>query len=94
MMALDVTTQHAFSVGKPSLLFEGQCLSVQVGLTNTAYEVSPGGQRFWMVKETSERFPTRSKTCAIAIFAGSRCRGKCGSYVLAAEKRKEMEDNV
>jgi serine/threonine-protein kinase len=52
MMAVDVTTQPTFSAGKPKMLFEGQYVAVQPGLTGTAYDVSPDGQRFLMVKET------------------------------------------
>jgi serine/threonine-protein kinase len=52
MMAVEVTTQPTFSAGKPKVLFEGQYLAVQAGLTGTAYDVSPDGQRFLMVKET------------------------------------------
>jgi serine/threonine-protein kinase len=52
MMAVEVTTQPTFSAGKPKVLFVGQYLAVQAGLTGTAYDVSPDGQRFLMVKET------------------------------------------
>jgi serine/threonine-protein kinase len=52
MMAVDVTTQPTFSPGKPKVLFEGQYVAVQPGLTGTAYDVSPDGQRFLMVKES------------------------------------------
>ena len=52
MMAVEVTSQATFSAGKPKMLFEGQYLAVQRGLTGTAYDVSPDGQRFLMVKET------------------------------------------
>ena len=58
MMAVEVTTQPTFSAGKPRLLFEGQYLSVQTGLTNTAYDVSPDGQRFLMVKEIGRTVST------------------------------------
>ena len=58
MMAVEVTTQPTFSAGKPKLLFEGQYLSVQTGLTNTAYDVSPDGQRFLMVKEIGRTVST------------------------------------
>jgi hypothetical protein len=33
------------------MLFQGDYLSVAPGLPNTAYDVSPDGQRFLMVKE-------------------------------------------
>jgi serine/threonine-protein kinase len=52
MMVVDVTTQPTFSPGKPKVLFEGQFVAVSPGLTGTAYDVSPDGQRFLMVKET------------------------------------------
>jgi eukaryotic-like serine/threonine-protein kinase len=52
MMAVEVTTQPTFSAGKPNALFEGQYLAVERGLTGTAYDVSPDGQRFLMVKQT------------------------------------------
>jgi eukaryotic-like serine/threonine-protein kinase len=58
MMAVEVTTQPTFSAGKPKLLFEGQYLSVQVGLTNTDYDISPDGQRFLMVKEIGRSVST------------------------------------
>ena len=52
MMAVEVTSQPSFAVGKPKMLFQGEYLSVAPGQTNTAYDVSPDGQRFLMVKET------------------------------------------
>jgi len=58
MMAVEVTTQPTFSAAKPRLLFEGQYLSVQAGLTNTSYDVSPDGQRFLMVKEVGRTVST------------------------------------
>jgi eukaryotic-like serine/threonine-protein kinase len=54
MMAVDVTTQPTFSAGKPKVLFEGDYLSVAIGLTNTAYDVSSDGQRFLMVKQVGQ----------------------------------------
>jgi serine/threonine-protein kinase len=54
MMAVDVTTQPTFSAGKPKMLFEGQYFAVTPGLTGTAFDVSPDGQRFLMVKETEK----------------------------------------
>jgi dipeptidyl aminopeptidase/acylaminoacyl peptidase len=50
MMAVEVTTLPTFSAGKPKLLFEGQYVPVQAGLMSTAYDVSPDGQRFLMIK--------------------------------------------
>jgi serine/threonine-protein kinase len=60
MMAVEVTTQPTFSAGKPKVLFEGQYLAVTPGLTGTAFDVSPDGQRFLMVKET-ERATTNAQ---------------------------------
>ncbi len=51
MMAVEITVQPGFSAGKPRLLFEGQYLSSQFPLTGVAYDVSPDGQRFLMVKQ-------------------------------------------
>jgi hypothetical protein len=51
MMAVEVTAHPSFAAGKPKMLFEGAYLSVAPGQTNTAYDVSPDGQRFLMVKE-------------------------------------------
>jgi len=50
MMALDVTTQPGFSPGKPHMLFEGQYSASEWPLIDTAYDVSPDGQRFLMTK--------------------------------------------
>jgi Tol biopolymer transport system component len=52
MMSVDITTQPNFSAGKPKVLFEGRYFAVQPPLTGTAYDVSPDGARFLMVKET------------------------------------------
>jgi Tol biopolymer transport system component len=54
MMAVEVTTQPTFSAGKPKLLFEGQYVPVQAGLMSTAYDVSPDGQRFLMIKANEQ----------------------------------------
>ena len=51
MMAVEVTAHPSFAAGKPKMLFQGAYLSVAPGQTNTAYDVSPDGQRFLMVKE-------------------------------------------
>jgi len=48
MMAVDVTTQGAFSAGKPRVLFEGAYVGTPRSLPN--YDVSPDGQRFLMLK--------------------------------------------
>lgn len=52
MMAADVMTQPAFSVGKPRVLFEGRYLLG--GGSPAGYDVSPDGQRFLMVKGGDE----------------------------------------
>jgi serine/threonine-protein kinase len=48
MMAVDVTTQPAFSAGKPKMLFEGPYVPQPRTFPN--YDVSPDGQRFLMLK--------------------------------------------
>ena len=48
MMAVEVTTQPAFSAGRPRLLFEGAY--VPTPLTLPDYDVSPDGQRFLILK--------------------------------------------
>jgi Tol biopolymer transport system component/predicted Ser/Thr protein kinase len=50
MMALDVTIEPNFSVGKPHLLFERHYFTSDFPLVGTAYDISPDGQRFLMVK--------------------------------------------
>jgi serine/threonine-protein kinase len=52
MMAVETTTQSGFSAGKPRMLFEGQYLTSVFPQPGVAYDVSPDGQRFLMVKET------------------------------------------
>jgi Tol biopolymer transport system component len=54
MMALDVTTQPGFSPGKPHMLFEGQYSASEWPLIDTAYDVSPDGQRFLMTKAAEQ----------------------------------------
>ena len=54
MMAVQVMTQPGFSPGKPTVLFEGEYLTSQFPLTGVAYDVSPDGQRFLMVKEVEQ----------------------------------------
>ncbi|MGD0957224.1 MAG: protein kinase [Candidatus Acidiferrales bacterium] len=48
MMAVDITTQPSFSVGKPKMLFQGSYLPT--AFTVPYYDVSPDGQRFLMIK--------------------------------------------
>jgi eukaryotic-like serine/threonine-protein kinase len=57
MMAVDVTTQPAFSAGKPSVLFEDHYV---LGASSPAnYDVSADGQRFLMIKAKEEATPTQ-----------------------------------
>ena len=55
MMVVDVTTQPTFSVGKPRMLFEGQYLAASFPQTGPAYDVSPDGQQFLMVKQLEQQ---------------------------------------
>ncbi len=48
MMTVDVTTESAFSVGKPRMLFETEYVPSPASLPN--YDVSSDGQRFLMLK--------------------------------------------
>jgi WD40 repeat protein len=59
MMAVEITTQPGFSVGKPKLLFEGQYEPTV--FTNPNYDVSPDGQHFLMLKrsESAGTAPTQ-----------------------------------
>jgi serine/threonine-protein kinase len=52
MMAVDVTTQPTFSVGKPKMLFEGPYVPTPRSFPN--YDVSPDGQRFLMLKAADQ----------------------------------------
>jgi eukaryotic-like serine/threonine-protein kinase len=54
MMALDIATQPSFSPGKPRMLFEGEYFTSDWPLIGAAYDVSPDGQRFLMVKSTEQ----------------------------------------
>jgi hypothetical protein len=51
MMAVDITTEPAFSAGMAKMLFQGQYQPNPV--MNANYDVSADGQRFLMVKPTS-----------------------------------------
>jgi serine/threonine-protein kinase len=52
MMAVDITSQPAFSAGKPRMLFEGAfALSPR---SSANYDVSPDGQRFLMVEASKQ----------------------------------------
>jgi serine/threonine protein kinase len=52
MMAVDVTTQPSFSVGKPRMLFEGPYVPTPRSFPD--YDVSPDGQRFLMLKPNEQ----------------------------------------
>ena len=58
MMAVETTMQPIFSAGTPRVLFEGQYLTSVFPIPGTAYDVSPDGQRFLMVKQ-GEQVPTQ-----------------------------------
>jgi eukaryotic-like serine/threonine-protein kinase len=59
MMAVDMTTQPSFSVGRPRMLFEGRYAQPPFPATN--YDVSADGQRFLMLKpvEQAQAAPTQ-----------------------------------
>lgn len=50
MMAVAITTKPNFAAGQPRMLFERQYGLTQLPATNQAYDVSPDGQRFLMIK--------------------------------------------
>ena len=50
LMSVPVTTDSTFAAGKPSKLFEGPYF---FGPTGRTYDVSPDGQRFLMLKQSS-----------------------------------------
>jgi serine/threonine-protein kinase len=52
MMAVQVTTKDGLSANKPTMLFEKEYAASQFPATGIAYDVSPDGDRFLMVKET------------------------------------------
>jgi len=52
MMAVDVSSQPNFSVGKAKILFRGTYL--RTPFTYPQYDVSPDGQRFLMIKPTEQ----------------------------------------
>jgi serine/threonine protein kinase len=61
VVAVDVSTQPGFSVGRPPTLFEGDYMRSEFPLTGFAYDVSPDGQRFLMVEEWRVR-PRRRRS--------------------------------
>jgi Tol biopolymer transport system component len=58
MMAVEVTSQPAFTASKPKLIFEtvGNYIDISAGAD---YDVSADGQRFVMVKEDEQAAPTQ-----------------------------------
>ena len=48
MIAVDITTEPTFSVGTPSILFEG--FFQMANLSRANYDVTPDGQRFVMIQ--------------------------------------------
>jgi Tol biopolymer transport system component len=62
MMAVDISTQSSFSVGKPQMLFEGQYEPTPATVPN--YDVSPDGQRFLMIKSSEQ---TASSTQIVVV---------------------------
>lgn len=54
MIAVPIVTADGFSAGKPVVLFEGEYAVSQFPATGVAYDVSPDGQRFLMVKEVNQ----------------------------------------
>jgi Tol biopolymer transport system component len=52
MMAVDISTQPSFTVGRPRMLFAGQYQPTPVTLPN--YDVSTDGQRFLMLKPSEQ----------------------------------------
>ena len=63
-MAVPVTTQPAFSAGRPSMLFEGDYLASTFPATGVTYDVTRDGQRFLMVKETPQASDMRINVVA------------------------------
>ncbi len=66
MMAVDIQTQPTFSAGKPRLLFE----TSPSLLTHTlgAFDVTPDGQRFLMVKLSEQELPATQLTVVLNWF--------------------------
>ena len=54
MMAVPVTMQPTFSVGKPMMLFKGDYLASPFPATGVTYDVTGDGQRFLMVKDAPQ----------------------------------------
>ena len=52
MMAVDITTEPAFTSGTPKLLFEGEYTAFG---PRAEYDVTPDGERFLMIKESEKQ---------------------------------------
>jgi hypothetical protein len=57
MMAVDISTQPGFPGGSPRTLFEGPYTLSRSPIA--AYDVSPDGQRFLMLKPFEQAAPTQ-----------------------------------
>jgi hypothetical protein len=53
-MAVPVETAGTFSAGRPHMLFEGHYGARVFPQVGSAYDVSPDGQRFLMVKDVQQ----------------------------------------
>jgi serine/threonine-protein kinase len=53
LMAVQITTSGAFSVGQPRIVVDRQYWASPVGLTNAGYDIAPDGQRFLMIKDAA-----------------------------------------
>ena len=54
----------AFSAGRPRVCFEGRHLASVFPLIGVAYDVSPDGQRFLMIKE-AEQSPSATQVVVV-----------------------------
>jgi serine/threonine-protein kinase len=59
MIAVQVTTQPTFTVGRPTMLFAGDYLASPFPATGVTYDVTPDGRRFLMVKDAPKAEPTQ-----------------------------------
>jgi hypothetical protein len=53
MMAVEITTQGGFAVGKPRMLFEGKYVRSEAHMPH--YDVSSDGQHFLMLKPVEQQ---------------------------------------
>jgi Tol biopolymer transport system component len=58
LMVVPITTGQNLSVGQPKVLVDRQYWTAPLAQTNPGYDVSPDGQRFLMLKETTSARPT------------------------------------